>query len=122
MNNTGFKPNLFLGLAEKLIDDGRYNESSRSRVVVGRAYYAAFLGARNRLRQLGQSFNKSTSEHRQVINGLTQRKYHLGDKLATLFDKRVDADYHMDTNIKKDSGIQCIRVAKQIIQELSNIK
>jgi len=122
MSSSRYKADLFLEFAEKLILDGRYEEKSRSRVVVGRAYYTAFLKAKKRLGELGYQLNSTLTIHKQVIEALTKLKPDLGDKFSGLFDKRVDADYHMDIDIRKDTGKSSIKTAQIIISELPKLK
>lgn len=122
MQPPSFNPDGFLVLAEKLIYDRDYEERSRSRVVVGRAYYTAFLKTQKKLMELGYSFSDVNRIHRQVIDLLRNLKPDLGDKFSSLFDKRVDADYYMYTDIKADTGRTSIRTAQTIIKDLINLK
>ena len=52
MSQKPYDPELFLVFADKLIFDTKYDEKSRSWVVVGRAYYTAFLKAQKKLGEL----------------------------------------------------------------------
>ena len=122
MSSTTYKPELFLELADKLIFDTKYDERSRSRVVVGRAYYTAFLNARKKLSELGYPLNDTSRIHKQAIDALRSLKPDLGDKFSGLFDKRVKADYHMDEDIRKSTGQSSIKIAKRIIKEISELK
>ena len=122
MSSTAYKPELFLEFADKLIIDTKYDEKSRSRVVVGRAYYTAFLKAQKKLGELGYPLDDSSRIHKQAIDALRSLKPDLGDKFSSLFDKRVNADYHMDEDIRKDTGKSSLKIAKRIIQELSELK
>jgi uncharacterized protein (UPF0332 family) len=122
MQSASYNPDRFLSLAEKLIYDKNYEEQSRSRVVVGRAYYTAFLKTQKKLMELGYSLNNATRIHKQVIDLLRDIKPDLGDKFSSLFDKRVDADYYMDTDIRLESGKMSLRTAQSIIRDLPNLK
>ena len=53
MQPTSFNPDRFLELAEKLIYDREYDDKARARVVVGRAYYTAFLKTQKKLMEMG---------------------------------------------------------------------
>lgn len=121
MHSSVFNPELFLELAEKLIQDNKYDEKSRSRVVVGRAYYSAFLKAQKKLGEIGYSLNDPHRVHKQVIDALREKKPDLGDKFSSLFDKRVEADYHVTANIGKDTGNASIKTAHRIIRELAQL-
>src|SRR3989442_623158 len=116
MYSTAYNPELFLELADKLILDTRYEEKSRSRVVVGRAYYTAFLKARKKLGELGYPLNDPSRIHKQAIDVLRSLKPDLGDKFSGLFDKRVGADYHMDEDIRKGTGKSSIMIANILIK------
>lgn len=122
MQSSSYNPDRFLTLAEKLIFDRNYDESSRSRVVVGRAYYTAFLKAQKKLMELGYSFNDTNRVHKQVIDLLRDVKPDLGDKFSSLFDKRVDADYYMSVDIRGESGKTSIKTAQSIIRDLGKLK
>jgi len=122
MQSASYNPDHFLTFADKLLYDRSYEEKGRSRIVVGRAYYAAFLKTQKRLMELGYPLNVHTRVHKQVIDVLREIKPDLGDKFSSLFDKRVDADYRMETDIKVDTGKMSIRTAQSIIRDLSNLK
>lgn len=122
MSSTPYKPESFLDFADKLIFDTKYDEKSRSRVVVGRAYYAAFLKAQKKLNELGYPLNDSSRIHKQAIDALRLLKPDLGDKFSGLFDKRVDADYYMDVEIRKEIGKWSIKTAQIVIKEITALK
>ena|SRR2546425_10745220 len=122
MSSTAYKPELFLEFADKLISDTKYDEKSRSRVVVGRAYYTAFLKAQKKLGELGYPLNDPSRIHKQAIDALRSLKPDLGDKFSGLFDKRVDADYHMSVDIRKEIGKWSIKTAQIVVSEISALK
>lgn len=122
MSQKPYNPELFLELADKLIYDSRYDEKSRSRIVVGRAYYTAFLKAQKKLGELGISLTDEARIHKQAIDALRSLKPDLGDKFSTLFDKRVDADYHMNEDVRKETGKWSIKTAQLVIKEIDALK
>lgn len=69
------------------------------RTATGRAYYAAFLVARERLRTIGHHLPRDRSVHRYVIERLRrggdQVIRGLGQNLCDLYEHRKDADYEL---------------------------
>lgn len=122
MPPTGFDPNLFLEFAQKIVKDRKYEERSRARVAVGRAYYSAFLQTQRKLGELGFAFGDVHRIHKQVIDNLREVRPDLGDKLSTLFDRRVDADYFMNVDIREETGKNSINIASFILNTLPSVK
>lgn len=117
-----FQPEYFLDLASQLLSDKNYDQKSRSRTVVGRAYYAAFLEAKRKLASLGVSFDEVDRIHSQVVTELTARRPDLGDQLESLRLKRVDADYYLVKDVGKTTGAKSIQIATILLRELRNLK
>jgi len=83
-----FDPMDFLSLARTL-GSGNADEA-QLRTAVGRAYYALFLVARDRL-----GVTTTQQVHGTVIQALTRRRKRLGDQMFALFRLRQIADYEM---------------------------
>jgi uncharacterized protein (UPF0332 family) len=83
-----FDPLRFLALAHEL---GQSNDEHKLRTAVGRAYYAIFLIARDRL-----SVVAGEKTHKEVFQALERRrKYTLRDQMMRLYELRRVADYEM---------------------------
>jgi len=83
-----FDPAQFLRVAAILGDQGA-NEAML-RTAVGRAYYAMFLIARDKLGVV-----TTEKVHSEVIRLLTRRDKKLGDQMFYLLNLRLAADYQM---------------------------
>lgn len=81
-----FRPELFLDLARELAQQPA--TEARLRTAVSRAYYAAFLTARDRLRIQGEG-------HQPVLHAARTVHRPTGEKLSALFRFRILADYDL---------------------------
>lgn len=84
-----FDPTLFLNIAREL---GQTSEEERLRTAIGRAYYAVFLVAREKL---GVTTRKQV--HQMVIEELRRKPgtRAIGDQLDRLRRLRTEADYDL---------------------------
>ncbi len=117
-----FDPRLFLEIANQLLNDSHYEMEGRIRTSIGRAYYAAFLLARKRLQDIGYSFADVYRLHKDVIETLMDINTSVGNKLNTLFDHRVDADYRTEARITQELGKSCVRLSEHIIDSIERLK
>lgn len=115
-----FKPELFGKLASQLLNDDHYEESSRIRTSVGRAYYATFLVARSRLEALGIQFQRE-SVHREVHNQVKRRDRKLAQKLSTLRQARNDADYELFADFTIHAARSYTELCRILIDSLSKL-
>jgi len=115
--HTSFDPRDFFNLADRLLNDMRYEKEARVRTAIGRAYYAAFLCSMKKLQELGCSFKDVDRLHKDVIEELRSRNGGLGSKLNSLFDHRVDADYILEAKVTH-LGDKCCRLSEHIINSL----
>jgi hypothetical protein len=116
-----FDPEGFLELANQLLSDKKYDSECKIRTAIGRAYYAAFLNAQNKLESMGESFTDEHRIHFDVITKLKERDAGLGDKLDALFEHRVKADYKMDAKVVNLGPVAC-RMAEHIITRTKALK
>ena len=87
-SGEAFDPLLFLTLAREL---GQSDDQSKLRTAVGRAYYAVFLVARDRL-----SVVAGEKTHKEVFESLKRRnQFKLRDQMMSLYRLRQVADYEM---------------------------
>jgi len=118
-----FSPRKFLKLAIKLVTDRNYEEPCRIRTAVGRAYYAAFLNAKQKLERLGYTFPSDGRVHTAVIDTLMDRgDTEIGSRLDALYEKRRVADYYMDTPISKGEGTYYVGVSERIINAIEVLR
>lgn len=87
-----FDPLNFLKLAKKLAE--KKDEASR-RTSIGRAYYSAFLSARDKFKIV----SKIPEVHREVTNKLYSIDIICGNKLHKLRRARNQSDYDMNIGI-----------------------
>jgi hypothetical protein len=89
LTDEPFDPLLFLALAREL---GQSDDQTKLRTAVGRAYYAVFLVARDRL-----SVVAGEKTHKEVFESLKRRnQFRLRDQMMSLYKLRQIADYEMD--------------------------
>lgn len=84
-----FDPREFLEVADSMASQGRSEAALRT--AVGRAYYAAFLRARDMLGVRGRRRVK-----KRVIDELKKQDRHAGDQLDKLEELRDYADYDLN--------------------------
>jgi len=113
-----FNPSNFLDFAEQILNDRDYDERSKIRTAIGRAYYASFLMVKKKLEETGRSFLDVDRIHRQVIEEAVNWNSQIANKLETLRSHRVDADYEMNANIAIDIARKCTRISRSILNSL----
>jgi len=63
-----FDPCLLLSLSAALSEDSNYEDESKYRTSISRAYYAAFLVSRSYLESAGYYFPPESNVHKKVID------------------------------------------------------
>lgn len=122
-----FDPRSFLDLATKLLYDQSYSEDARYRTCVSRAYYAAHLFTKEKLKEIGITISVEKDErkgviHDKVIEALIKKNKNLGEMLARLRDRRGDADYILSAKfVGYGIGLD-ITNAEYIIDEVGKLK
>lgn len=119
-----FDPNKLLDIAKKMDANTPYLEEE-GRTAVNRAYYSAFLVARDRAHQLRPDivqFLEKEHVHAKVMEAYDE----LGEKsissqLLTLAKKRGLADYNLNCIIKKGDVQKSIALAQNIISEVNGV-
>ncbi|TXI22693.1 MAG: hypothetical protein E6Q61_08580 [Nitrosomonas sp.] len=116
-----FNPVEFYQLASILFRQQKgatqYSESF-TRTVISRAYYSAFLVARNQ-----SGINKSSKNiHQEVRDHFhSSGKAKIANQLDDLRARRNDADYQIDKNLTpRDSGI-ALKLSESILKEFKSI-
>lgn len=101
-----FDPKQFLILAKFIMDDSDYDEETRYRTAVGRAYYAAHLVSKKTFEDIGVKFPIEDDKnmgiiHMMVIDHLLKINDPIGRMLKSLRKIRNKADYNMDWKFDK---------------------
>ncbi len=116
-----FNPQIYLEIAKYLKDNNDLNLEGRIRCAVGRAYYAAFLLIRNKLKQKGRFFDKNRQhkEVREYLKILNQN--FLANQLETLFNYRVSADYKLRAEFNDATCDKCLIISEEIINSIESL-
>lgn len=106
----------FVNFASTVLEDAtaRSTDESLFRTVISRAYYGAFLEAREAISET----STGASVHRSVIASW-DKKGKLGskisNKLAALLDERKIADYEIDKNLQYRQAKMAVNRSNAII-------
>ena len=115
------KPADLLTLAEKLVQS---TEETEWRSAVSRAYYAAFHGARNLMRDLKFRVPRAGVAHAylwmRLANCGDATIAMAGNDLNDLQSWRNEADYDLDHDLNQQDAIGCVRSARLILQRLAS--
>lgn len=116
-----FDPCLFLNLSSALAEDSNYEDESKYRTSISRAYYAAFLLSRSYLESLNYSFSPESNVHKKVIDYMKNENSFISSLLFKLRNNRNNADYNLNDQIKKGITISSIKSAQMIIDEIRKL-
>lgn len=94
-------------------------EQSKVRSVINRAYYAAFLAARDFCQ--AQGLQGSGASHERVINALREDKkwQKQGNQLQQIKQLRHKADYDWQRDMTHHDVRQCMKKSRDIITSLT---
>ncbi len=124
MDSSNFNPEDFLDLARVLLADTDPNlGNAKYRSSISRAYYAAFLKAREKCTDRGCSYGRSSDVHERVIKDV---KGVLGDRtsgdfLRLLKELRTKADYDLYPNPNKKKVEEAIDLSDLVIGGVGSI-
>lgn len=110
-----FDPIDFYYLAQQIYRNADKADHASARTCINRAYYSAFLTAREKckIKDDGSGVHKST------INYFKKRKPSVtGNKLAQLFILRKQSDYDLEENITSKNSGQSLKLSKAILEDL----
>ena len=98
-------------------------DQARVRTAIGRAYYAAFLVAREKLSDLGKITPKRNWEdHRLLVDALGTEGGDLGSRMHYLRRKRNQADYNLNpSGFTLQAGQYWLDIALGIITEVGRL-
>lgn len=119
---TAFNPADFFALAEQLYES--YKTAAGYRATIGRAYYAAFLSARNQagISSRGQNGHEKVIEHYQSKSSSNPKFAAIRNRLDDLRTRRTDADYECEKNIESKDAGKAISLSRNIIEGLKSLK
>ena len=106
-----FRPIEFYDIASSLFKEGGEDEA-RARTIVSRAYYGAFLVAREeaKIRSATGSVHELTANH-YINSGRSA----VGNRLNALRVKRNDADYDCGKTVSRKAAGEALGLARKII-------
>jgi uncharacterized protein (UPF0332 family) len=109
-----FEPVQFYELASALYSEERDDEATR-RTVVSRAYYSAFLAARERagLRSTGGQVHEAVIRHFQE-----RRDHRLANRLHDLRRQRNQADYDLHIPVTSLQAGAALKQARALLERL----
>lgn len=110
--NDNFNPVNFYTFAGEIYTET--NNETAHRVIIGRAYYAVFLCARD----YAKITNSSGSVHSDVIKHFQTRDKRIYNQMNDLKALRSKADYRLTEKILKREAGESLRLAKAILQTL----
>lgn len=114
-----FNPSDFFEVAESLYKNEK--TAAGYRTVIGRAYYAAFLMARDQagLHSRGPGGHEGVAQHYK----LKPHSEHalIGNRLDSLRVERTYADYDCTTDIGQRRAGGAIAMSRQVIKDLQNL-
>jgi len=125
-----FNPSDFLDLAKQIVDFPTNYDEALARSIIGRAYFAAHLSARKKMRRRYPTrfkrLRRRGDEHKVVREILTEISYYyVASKLEKLNIDRSKADYDMrvylDLEEAKRKAKKAIDLSEYVIQQIKLI-
>ncbi|CAD6548619.1 hypothetical protein LMG27952_04757 [Paraburkholderia hiiakae] len=113
------EPREFLAVARELHQGAQNTEEAKLRSAVSRAYYAAFLYARN---------TAGIADSTSTVHSLTRQHYlkigeaKVASRLDSLRVSRNDADYDLALSFSKIKSNQAIDIAQRVIEHIGKLK
>ena len=108
-------PSQFYEVASDLYQFQPHSEE-KTRTVIGRAYYAAMLAARDH----ANIVSRGGGVHRLVREHfLHSKQTRIANQLQALCDQREDADYRLDLTIERRQAGLCLKQSEEILAALN---
>jgi uncharacterized protein (UPF0332 family) len=105
----------FYRFAGELYTNQNYQSEVAYRIIIGRAYYAAFLCAKD----FARITNPSGSIHNEVISHFELRNRIVYRNFKDLKELRTKADYQITKAVQKREASESLRLAKNILTNLN---
>ena len=111
---SSFNPIDFYDFANQIYKNQKTEVAYRT--AINRAYYSAFLSAR----EISGIRNSSGSVHRDVLSFFEGRNKKIFNRLKDLLNLRHQADYLLTSKVNKQMADQSLRLAKSILIDIGN--
>lgn len=114
--NSQYDWEKYLEFAEQIGNDSAYDIDTRARIMVSRAYYAAFHLAKNFCEKMMINISATEATHVAVIKSLKKIPAYskIGSQLEEFKQKRHKADY----NSKWIFGMKALTTATQFVKRV----
>lgn len=112
-----FDPVDYYHFASWLFKQNPPHEEARTRAVIAKAYYGAFLAARNK----AKIQNNSSAVHEAVQKHYAQKNAKLANRLDDLRKRRNEADYDTNSVVTSKQSGESLKLAAAILRELGVI-
>ena len=112
--NKCFDGDGFYNFASELYNNANHNEKAKIRTIISRAYYGAFLDAKEK----AGFYGIVGGVHRKTIEFYERKDKKISEKLKDLMFKRESADYDLTKDLhKRDAGL-ALKLSKELIELL----
>ena len=90
-----FDPEEYLEFVEKIRRKTELQTQSGIRTALNRSYFSSMLKAKLRLEELGVILSTDDEIHQEILEKIKDQNSMMADKLNTLYDMRIKADYNL---------------------------
>jgi len=101
-----FDPNDLLEFVKKIRNKSELQNEAGVRTAINRSYFSSMLNAKSRLQDLGETLSENDDIHQEVIEKVKAKNTGMADKLNSLHELRMQADF--DLNFVADKGFIAI--------------
>lgn len=117
-----YDPSLLFDLSSSLFKDKNYEEESKYRTSVSRAYYAAFLVSRTYLEdEKKKPFTYTGKDHKLVSDFIKDYDPMIRNLLIELRKNRKHADYNITKKVELVMTTYSINCAKAVLDRINNM-
>ncbi len=113
--NDNFDPVRFYMFASQLYTQNTDSDETAYRTIIGRAYYAVHLCAK----EYADITSSSGSIHNTVILHFQASNKQIYNQIRDLKELRTKADYELNLKISKREAGESLRLAKEILTTLN---
>lgn len=120
-----FDPKNFLNFAKNLAKGIRSTQQTELRVIIGRAYYSAFLLCRSKLEEKYEDMKliKTAVIHKLVLQKLVDENCgHEKSMLDSIKEMRDDADYDLEKIFAPRNAGKVIEKSDRIFEKLKDVE
>lgn len=117
----GFTAESFYRLATLLQRQSQGDDDAQLRTCISRAYYGAFLTARDHCQKSSQGRRGHAEIIEHYLKSDNEREQLIGSDLDTLKSLRVQADYRVDMACTTQDGNDAMRLAGKLLRLLKTL-